>query len=396
MASPSSKFPSEEREEIEPGAEPVVLPPGSVLQVKRIDKTWLPDTREWQEVMEKYLDTIMWSIPILKMDPRVLLTFLPHLTEKISTLRSVSEGDASESSMEQHLTFLVDFLESEYSAILRKIRGLVDHGKITFDLLWAIFVPGDVLLTSCKTTEPRAFRQRGLLSFGRQYADLECEYVEAADNSETANSPCFGLAKKALSIHPFEGARNIADLEVYPIHYHPSQAVVEQKLVQRGEAWAKLHGIHHIQYDGIAWQGYEKVQVNGRVMIDRDTFRRMEPNYSLPAANLDLSGRRLKRPDLHGATYDADESLGHDLLLLTTPILYGFSLTEKRWLEFCIKDVAPIQWNGEVYAQLAVDSDRKDLLQALVESHGTTTSSFDDFVAGKGRGLVINLFAQGG
>ena len=40
-------------------------------------------------------------------------------------------------------------------------------------------------------------------------------------------------------------------------------------------------------------------------------------------------------------------------------------------------------------------SDRKTLLQSLVEAHNEEMV-FDDFVKGKGRGLVVNLFGPPG
>ena len=51
-------------------------------------------------------------------------------------------------------------------------------------------------------------------------------------------------------------------------------------------------------------------------------------------------------------------------------------------------------WNDEAFENLVLPDDRKDLLKSLVESHNE--SGFDDFVEGKGHGLVINLFGPPG
>ena len=102
-----------------------------------------------------------------------------------------------------------------------------------------------------------------------------------------------------------------------------------------------------------------------------------------------------------------------DELLLGSTIVYGFSLTDKLWctsltlsmnstppnrwnlVEFSVERVTPIVWNDEAFRNLVLPGDRKTLLQSLVEAHNGDLE-FDDFVQGKGHGLVINLFGPPG
>ena len=53
--------------------------------------------------------------------------------------------------------------------------------------------------------------------------------------------------------------------------------------------------------------------------------------------------------------------------------------------------VKDIQWNDRCIDNLAIDADQKLLLQSLVASH-SKGKAVDDFVQGKGLGLVFNLF----
>lgn len=53
--------------------------------------------------------------------------------------------------------------------------------------------------------------------------------------------------------------------------------------------------------------------------------------------------------------------------------------------------ISRIEWNTEMFQALELPLDRKTLLKSLVEAHDSG-SDFDDFVPGKGRGLVISLF----
>lgn len=60
-------------------------------------------------------------------------------------------------------------------------------------------------------------------------------------------------------------------------------------------------------------------------------------------------------------------------------------------MEFNIEHVGSIEWNDDAFKNIAIHPDRKILVQSLVESRAQK-QPFDDFVSGKGLGLVINLF----
>ena len=64
-------------------------------------------------------------------------------------------------------------------------------------------------------------------------------------------------------------------------------------------------------------------------------------------------------------------------------------------VEFNIEHVQPITWNDEAFENLVLPEDHKVLLRTLVEAHDSETG-FDDFIEGKGHGLVINLFGPPG
>ncbi|KAJ6563355.1 P-loop containing nucleoside triphosphate hydrolase protein [Mycena vulgaris] len=92
------------------------------------------------------------------------------------------------------------------------------------------------------------------------------------------------------------------------------------------------------------------------------------------------------------------EDLKEDDHLLATPIVYGFSLTAKRWFKFNVECVTDIEWNDDAFDQRAIHPDRKILVRGLVKTHASLKEerSVDDFVAGKGSGLIMNLFGPPG
>lgn len=145
-------------------------------------------------------------------------------------------------------------------------------------------------------------------------------------------------------------------------------------------------------------------------MIDKGTFRRIKPNWAgmgLPKDSTSLETR-----------YDSDEEdededdqtdvrrpvnqnerqvLTDDDLVLATPIVYGFALDDHQWAEFNIDLVEEIVWNDAAFANLVLPEEKKSLVEALVTAHGAKDRiGFDDFIVGKGQGLVINLFGPPG
>ena len=66
-------------------------------------------------------------------------------------------------------------------------------------------------------------------------------------------------------------------------------------------------------------------------------------------------------------------------------------------MEFSIDHVESFEWNNAAFDHLVIPPAQKTVLKTLVESHDAGASAkFDDFVAGKGLGLVINLFGNPG
>jgi hypothetical protein len=87
----------------------------------------------------------------------------------------------------------------------------------------------------------------------------------------------------------------------------------------------------------------------------------------------------------------------------------GFSLDKKLWckfldsraektaklilypaVEFAVDNISDIEWNALSFRNLAIPEDRKKLVRALAASHANG-AQFDDFVPGKGRGLIMLL-----
>ena len=64
-------------------------------------------------------------------------------------------------------------------------------------------------------------------------------------------------------------------------------------------------------------------------------------------------------------------------------------------VEFSVEKIQDIEWSEDAFNNLVLPHDHKYLLQSLVQSHHNEIG-FDDFIKGKGHGLVVNLFGPPG
>ncbi|THH06995.1 hypothetical protein EW146_g9450 [Bondarzewia mesenterica] len=409
--------PPSSKEELEEGrysgyAEYALILRRKVVPSRNSDiPTYVTKLIVWSEHLRKAIRDVLkgvrkvsWNaVPLKVFNPQLLLAFLPHFK---NYLADASSKESPDDDVVTHVSFLIDFLETEYSTTVKKIHDLVSHGEITFDLLWAIFPPLSIVFTSCPvTSEPRAVRLQDIrlrmnMDCSR-YWTLRCEYVDATEESASQ----FGLASITLTIPEFDGVAKIVELSSFPFYLHPNVDNIRMKIVERGRKWVSFNGVHHMQYNGVAYKnGSDKIRVNGRIMIDRGTFANFNPNYERQSAS-----RSLYSDDLLSFLWDnsddpmkgdrdvvsAADRLKDDDLLLTSPIVYGFGLVHKQWLEFNVENVSPIQWNDEAFKNLSLEPEQKLLVESLIESHAQDRP-IDDFIEGKGLGLVINLFGPPG
>ena len=94
------------------------------------------------------------------------------------------------------------------------------------------------------------------------------------------------------------------------------------------------------------------------------------------------------------------ENMTEEDLLLCSPTVLGFSFSDKLWVELSVSHISDIEWNTGAFDSLVLPESQKRIVRALVESHSKQDtkkgSGFDDFIKGKGRGLVAVLHGRPG
>lgn len=107
-----------------------------------------------------------------KLDPNMLFLYLEDLRKHLKVLKSQVASppgsDKAERKKEakrleekrQHLKILVKYIDKDYEHIKKSLYPMLEHGLITFDLLWALWKPNTLAYTATYGShdEPRVFK----------------------------------------------------------------------------------------------------------------------------------------------------------------------------------------------------------------------------------------------
>ena len=245
-------------------------------------------------------------------DPKVLFLYLEELrTYYKKTLKAKIKAEKKKKALKKLkqqkslLKALVGYIDDDYADTKKTLYPLLKAGNITFDLLWALFHPNDVAVTSCYGTwdEPRCFKVEytnkcASMTRGEWYC-IEGKYLEYDGKG-------FGFGDFEVDVEAFKGPRKITSLSTYPLKYHKDPEKVKKQIVERGEKFVNMEGMHYKFHKGLAFMKKKKqvlkININGRVMLDPATFRRVNPNYPIsfikPKEDEDL---------FSDSDYDSDE-----------------------------------------------------------------------------------------
>ncbi|KAK6536843.1 hypothetical protein TWF281_001053 [Arthrobotrys megalospora] len=358
-------------------------------------------------------------------------------------IRAVAKED-KKSEKGRHLKLVLDFLDAEFAKLDADYNNYMEQELTSFEIMWTLFKPGELVYTSfdghARVFEVKGYKEQCIK--GSLYGVIDGSYVDY-------NGDDFGYAQRYVLNPEFDGTRKITELDVFPLRYHPREKEVKLDLISRGRKFESLAGIHCMDYNGptISGAGHwgSKLFVNGRVMVDvkthvhyhpdkvvsinslngdKDKIKELADSQNKPryttggyhngvyyeevpsqgANNVTMevtlptegSGQDLKSKAKGNQKSKALTALTEDQLLLCSSLIYGFALNEKQWVQLFVDILEPVRWNAISFDQLVLPKSQKQLVKALVESHQTSNSNFDDFIAGKGKGLICCLHGSPG
>lgn len=352
-----------------------------------------------------------------------------------------------------HFNLFRQVVEPVLAPYLKAVAECREYGVIPFESVWTILPPGSLVTWEAdgQSNIGRMVEANSTWTFSGLAYQVTCNQVHW-------NGEVFGFSKKTIKIPPFEGTRPLTELSVIPLDLKPNAAELKKAHVQRGRVFEALHGRHFKAYEGPAQgsdkRGMRKTQkrIDDRAVIDMFSFyhfEQMQPpilspldgvgGLSVPrtsryeadrsqAVDIEYNhgymdqrdysraprrprnryrpyrrpGRRASEDDEEGEEEEENEDpvklkpLTEDQLMLTVPWVKGFVLRDKKWYSLAVNHVKPIIWNDS-FSNLVLPHQEKDLLLAFAQSKIKSSDfSFDDFVDGKGRGIIILLSGSPG
>ncbi|GAA5865071.1 hypothetical protein JCM3774_002122 [Rhodotorula dairenensis] len=295
-------------------------------------------------------------------------------------------GNAESEKARLACTELVTYARNRFAYVAETIASY-PAGTISFHLLWSLFRAGEDLEAVHETTGERiairldswAYVQESL---GRSLA-LSGHFYQWAGT-------CYHKVPITRKIREFVNLRAVNELSTFPL-----SETSKASLTERGQLYTQYAGQVHAEHEGFfftrAFSGVSRLLGDGQVMIDVKGYRRTNPALDSWAEDSGQVDRHAEWSSSSVRTTRPCPDPAADQLHLLPPALHGFSFRAKRWGEFLVSRLAPIEWTSESFSHLVIPDAYRRIVKALVTVHSGRLKEqlMIDVVAGKGNGLVM-------
>lgn len=160
--------------------------------------------------------------------------------------KAIDEQEDGET--KQHLQLLHKVLQEELKDVIAAKEDYITNKVITYDHLWTIFQPGCTVYSN---------------EWGR---DCGARFNQGSYYDHPKFGPVYGLNTQKLDwdgdkfgysagqhvVPAFAGTMPIANLEAFPLEFHPNQKEITAKLLKRGKLFEHYHGYHYKAYSSYA------------------------------------------------------------------------------------------------------------------------------------------------
>jgi hypothetical protein len=316
-----------------------------------------------------------------------------------------------------YLGHFLRYLHKELDSIDEIYRSMKSERKISFDMLWALFPPGEIVSYPCNISDEKLC---GIVK-STQYKMNFCSGIVQFSIKVSKwdyNCKTWTEYTEKRSVDEFKGDTSFDSMTFYPLHFKDDLDATKVNFLDIGTKFCEMSMLepHSFKnYKGSLYRvklnvrGCEVVlkdNADGRVMLDLGSFSKMNPDYLLKSAQPPcdiIRGNEVTAIDIRSAPER----------MYSPATVYGFSFRLKLWGSFSVCGLSEIEFNESAFEKLVMDEETKDLTDRMVcqnvkqrrhHQPGMDDSKFTDELSSgrldlmdaKGEGCIILCYGPPG
>ncbi|KAK1841510.1 AAA family ATPase [Colletotrichum chrysophilum] len=282
-----------------------------------------------------------------------------------------------------HVALVEQYIQDRLGQDWRKVDSWLMEGRITAKYLEYLFVPEGILVSKAEGVERHQLRGVVVTDWIHVDPSDPRDFATINVTSWDFGGSFFRTEEKAsfasLPTAKTDGSFAIQDLfPAYPIKYATPEIV--ERLKQRGEMIWRCRFQHYVSYTGFAGDGMQP-SAESRFMIDFSTFNQMHPQRKKKPSAIILGDEDMSQDE---------PNLGDAFFMCLPAKTVGLNMHKKEWVDLEADFLEDVRWNDEAFKHLVIDSNTKELVQAVITTQLKAEEN-TDLIRGKGNGLFILL-----
>ncbi|OTA94097.1 hypothetical protein M434DRAFT_384647 [Hypoxylon sp. CO27-5] len=293
--------------------------------------------------------------------------------------------ESADEKVKRHIDGFFRIFEKELKPHFKILQDANKHGVIEHDHLWTIFGPNELIWWDIKQNHSIG-RVLYTKKVSKGSFEIHCKQI-VWDGFTLQDEEC------VLCICPFTGSRPVAEMYVVPLSRKPDGTTIKEVVLQRGKKFLALAGCH---YRIFVWIYRQFIQLHRHFIRSGHYREYLGLGLVKRQHKEDYDEEAQDRPQWDGVR-NRQESQAIDPAskddsecLIYSPLVKGYSLTKKKWYKLFVSNISDITWDNS-FDRLVLGSDEKELLLGFAETKLHRSTEFDDFVSGKGNGVIILL-----
>ncbi|KAJ8131685.1 hypothetical protein O1611_g1941 [Lasiodiplodia mahajangana] len=274
-----------------------------------------------------------------------------HYRRELQEYANKSNDSKTRSHLGLFLQYVEHTLSREFALFDQIFANEFSSLEIDFENLWIAYKPGDLLYYKDGKSDI-VFRLR---SFEKE-AKREQKWTVSAERIEY-DGVDFGHVEGCTYIEPYNGRCSEADC----MSHSGELAIASSMAPVR----------HRVMIDTVAYHNNVNtgVEALGNFNIDSQIFRTASEDHL---------------------------QMDEEDLMICSSVVYGYDLALKTWGIFDVADIRDVKFNSDAFGHLLLSPDKKQLISSLVMQHNKESDTFDDYIQGKGKGLIFLLHGPPG